>query len=266
MKNTHPVLAIALLATACAAPVTPPSSYTAISTTVPKRTAVHEYRKNYQLGLTQTASVGDIVVAVKDYYVTTEDAGKVVTPSNNFIVFWSGDLTNAVPLVTGAGGSTIPVVAEATLDGKRYYVIEGPSRVIAGMVTGVYIGEDGTIRTDRRRGRNTKAPADSPAHDGQEVGLGLKIVPPNTTFAYSEVKHTEVEAKGYVNYDIIFTGKAGDQLNFVYREYSRDDMARQAFFQNLTYAASEPTIRFRNLRLRIDRVNNEGITYAVVGD
>lgn len=92
------------------------------------------------------------------------------------------------------------------------------------------------------------------------------MIPTNTTFKYSETKRTEIEAKGYINYDMVFTGRSGDQLNFVYREYSKDDLARQAFYQNLTYSAAEPMIRFRNLRIRVERVNNEGITYTVFED
>jgi hypothetical protein len=79
-------------------------------------------------------------------------------------------------------------------------------------------------------------------------------------------KVSEIEAKGYVNYEIVFTGKSANQLNFVYREFSREDLARQAFFQNLTYSAEESQIRFRNLQIRVDRVSNEGITYVVLQD
>lgn len=253
-----------LFVSGCAAP--PPSAYTPIAAIPSKKASAHEFRKNYQLGMPQRASVGEVVVSVKDYYITTEDAERVLTPSNSFVAYWTGDLTGAVPLVSGVGGASLPVAAEAVIDGKRYYLIEQPNRVIAGSINGIYVGEDGTVRTDRRRVRSTRENADAPSKSGIDVSLGLRIVPSSTRFTYAESRRTEIEAKGYINYDIVFTGKGGDQLNFVYREYSKDDLARQPFFQNLTYSATEKMIRFRNLRIQINGVNNEGISYTVLDE
>lgn len=98
------------------------------------------------------------------------------------------------------------------------------------------------------------------------LAVNLRTEPSDLIFSMASNKVNEIEAKGYINYEIVFTGKSSNQLNFVYREFSREDLAKQAFFQNLTYSAEERHIRFRNLLVRVDRVNNEGISYVVLQD
>lgn len=99
-----------------------------------------------------------------------------------------------------------------------------------------------------------------------DMAMGIKVIPPNTTFEIKDNVSRSAQEAGYINYEIVFTGSAGDQVNFVYREYTSADMARQSFFQNLTYSKSDPYIRFRDLRIKIDRITNEGITYTVIGE
>jgi hypothetical protein len=236
--------------------------------TTPNKQTVREFRKSYEVGVTRTAAVGEPIVAVKDYFVTTEDVGAVVIPTESFEVWAIGPTVTRI--MVGAAGTPIPVAADTTADGKRFHIIE--TAVAVGkpgyIAIGLYIDDDGKMRLDRRRQHfvsasdSTKKKSDASA----EVPRGVRLTPPQTLFPYSQNKREIVEAKGYVNYEIIFTGRSSDQLTFMYREFSKDDLARQAFFQQLTYSASEPIFRFRNLRVRVDRISNEGLTYTVLED
>ncbi len=68
------------------------------------------------------------------------------------------------------------------------------------------------------------------------------------------------------NYEIVFSGVDGETLRLNYREFTDQDMARQAFFQELTYPASSDTIRFRGMIIEVHEVGADSITFSVVHD
>jgi hypothetical protein len=68
------------------------------------------------------------------------------------------------------------------------------------------------------------------------------------------------------NREIIYSGKTRDAINLLYREYTEDDLARPAFSQNLVYEPDIPTIRFRDLVIRVISVDGEKIRYVVEKD
>jgi hypothetical protein len=70
-------------------------------------------------------------------------------------------------------------------------------------------------------------------------------------------------ARGYTNFELIYTGSSGGTLHITYREFSPDDLARTAFFQDLSYAATQKVIRFRNIEIQVIDATNEHISYKV---
>ena len=72
--------------------------------------------------------------------------------------------------------------------------------------------------------------------------------------------------EGGLNFDITFTGIDASVMRFTYREFTSNDMARPAFFQDLTYPLSSRQIRFRDIQIEIASVTAEGVTYAVIAD
>ena len=69
-----------------------------------------------------------------------------------------------------------------------------------------------------------------------------------------------------MRYELIYTGCIADNLTMVYREYTPDDLARPAFFQNLTYNIKQKQIRFKNLLIEIILADNEKIVFNVLKD
>lgn len=69
-----------------------------------------------------------------------------------------------------------------------------------------------------------------------------------------------------ISFELIFSGKNDVSLNTTYKEYSYNDLARPAFFQNLTYQANAKQIRFKDFLIQIHNVTNEQITYTVLED
>ena len=66
--------------------------------------------------------------------------------------------------------------------------------------------------------------------------------------------------------ELIYSGKNDISLNVTYREYTPDNLARTAFFQNITYQADAKQIRFKDFVVKIDDISNEKITYTVLED
>jgi hypothetical protein len=65
---------------------------------------------------------------------------------------------------------------------------------------------------------------------------------------------------------LIYTGRSGNTLRVSYREY-RKDLARPAFFQDLTYDLGQSDIIvFRRYRVRVLEATNQFIRFEVLGD
>ncbi|MCX6050881.1 MAG: hypothetical protein NTZ60_00010 [Campylobacterales bacterium] len=80
------------------------------------------------------------------------------------------------------------------------------------------------------------------------------------------VEREEIFLKGSYSYSIIYTGKDSNSIKLQYREY-KDDMARIAFYQDLTYDLKESKIiRFKKFKIEILKADNEGIEYKVLED
>jgi hypothetical protein len=69
-----------------------------------------------------------------------------------------------------------------------------------------------------------------------------------------------------INYELIYGGKDTTGLHIVYREYTGDEIARQAFYQNLNYENKAKTIRFKNTNIEVISADNERITFKVLED
>ncbi len=81
-----------------------------------------------------------------------------------------------------------------------------------------------------------------------------------------EVKSYSKFLDGSFKYQLIYSGKDGNNIKIAYREFS-NDMARAAFYQNLTYNLNESkVIRYKNIKIKVIKATNEGIKYIVLED
>lgn len=86
------------------------------------------------------------------------------------------------------------------------------------------------------------------------------------TIVFNKKQNKEESLTLGMSREIIFGGVNDITLNATYREYSPDDMARQAFYQNLVYQTSTDTIRFREFKIKVHEVTNEKINFTVLED
>jgi len=68
------------------------------------------------------------------------------------------------------------------------------------------------------------------------------------------------------NFEIIFGGINNNQINMVYREFNAGDVAKTAFFQELTYPVNSEFVRYKSLKIKIHKINGEGISFEVLED
>lgn len=75
---------------------------------------------------------------------------------------------------------------------------------------------------------------------------------------------TTIYGPGSMRKEIVYNGKSKDTIKMLYREY-KDDMARPAFFQDLSYDLLESKIiGFRGTLIEILEATNSSITYKVI--
>jgi hypothetical protein len=63
--------------------------------------------------------------------------------------------------------------------------------------------------------------------------------------------------------ELIYLGKAGDNIRINYREYVKD-MARPAYFMEATYPAKPGNITFRNTQFEIIEVGDSGLKFKLI--
>ena len=63
---------------------------------------------------------------------------------------------------------------------------------------------------------------------------------------------------------MVYSGLDGDSIRISYREFTDQNLAREAFFQELTYPIASNTIRFRELLMRVHAVTADGIEFSVI--
>lgn len=210
----------------------------------PKTTSERVVNKNYELGQPSSAYIGDPMIRVKDYVVTTSEA-PVMKPSSSVV------LTGGFVRIDISAEDELEIVGQTEMNGQTLLVLDVPRAPYQVLVTNS--GKPtGTVLTD---------------NNGQNVIMvyNFDINPPNTVFTRKTAESITSKA-AFTNFEIIYTGKSDRALTLVYREYTPDDMARPAFTQNLTYDADAKSIRFKSMKIDVISATNERIEFRVAAE
>ncbi|MCA1779958.1 MAG: hypothetical protein LC637_11415 [Xanthomonadaceae bacterium] len=206
----------------------------------------HVVERNYLLGQTKTAHVGDAMVRVKDYWVTRTN-NPAVTPTSAVTINptgWDGP-------VTYSPGMLFPVEGEVTLGGEKYTIVRFAEFGDNGRLI---IDSDG--RLDGRFLNLYNRPVPMFKHD---------VEPSNTRFERTVQQEVERDVT-FLNFELIYSGSSGGSINVLYREYTPDDLIRPAFSQTASYDVGSQTIRFRGMLIEVHDVDGASIRYAVMED
>lgn len=207
--------------------------------------------RSYVIGQEAAAYVGQPIVKAKDYHVIETVSGTVFKADVAFryqMRMFGPDL--AVP-----EGSSLRYVRTQRHDGHEYTVV-----AIPGQELGVTLLLDDT---DTFTGLVSNVLQKVYSVSGNRPLAKIEPRPIHFTRGHDEQIDTRA---GYVNFELLYSGRTKDAINLLYREFTPDDMARPAFSQSLTYESGSTTLRFRDVVVRVIDASNEGIRYVVDAD
>jgi len=97
--------------------------------------------------------------------------------------------------------------------------------------------------------KNTDTPADVHIYEVKDTKYLTPLVQKNFT------------------YELIYQGIDNGTLRILYREYTKDDMARPSFFQTLTYRLTDDTtIYFKKFVIKVHSADNRQLVFTVLSD
>lgn len=202
------------------------------------------FQKNYEIGQKLAAYVGQPIVKVKDYRVNRYKA-KYMRASEDFVI--SGGIVS----VAGDKNTDYLVRGETTMGDTTYTVVNLPgSQIGAGF--GALIRPDGGVHNKI-------------LNNNIVMVYTFTVSPADLRFLPSKNEDIDVDA-GYLNYELIYGGTDGKSITITYREYTSEDLARPAFYQNVVYEAGKRQIRFRDIVIEIQEASNEKLVYTVLSD
>lgn len=208
----------------------------------PVTTTLGGYEKNYTLGEKRTAFIGQEIIKV----TVCHDRQKAFTSIQDIFADSKYDPFVNRPIKHNKIVNQYPIEGMVAVDNKKFYVTKGTD----GRYTwGLLIWDDGSIN---------KNVLYSYTYELLYFSDSIVITPCNLD--YSTI------CNATISFELIFSGKNDVSLNTTYREYTANDLARPAFFQNLTYQPNAKQIRFKNFVIQIHSVTNEQITYTVLED
>ena len=210
---------------------------------------------NYVLGEKMSTFVGGSMIRVQDYYVTETTrytprkwiANKEfeATSRGAVVVSSSGgnDLFRERGMVTYQGLEYTALTHSAFSSNSYSFLIDSNGKPV-GVVWPT----------------NTNITSFSNANFADDLFFTVAVE------SKAEIDRAIDEKKGIINYEIIYNGVSSNSINLTYREFSPNNLARSAFFQNLTYPVGSETIRFRDLRIQVHNADSERIEFTVLED
>lgn len=230
------LLLLALSVSGCAQQIRPP-----LRTTLG---AERIFDKNYEIGQKLAAYVGQPIIKVKDYKVN-RFSSKYMQASDDFTI------SGGIVTITGSKNTDYAVRGETTIDGKGYTVVSLPDQQLNPRF-GVLVNPDGS-------------PHSKLLNHNIPMIYSFEISPPELKFIPSKDEEIDV-GSGFLNYELVYGGTDGKSITITYREYTSNDLARPAFFQNLVYEAGKNQIRFKDTVIQVEDATNERIIFTVLSD
>ena len=230
-------------------------TFDAVPRPEPKVMLLQSYDKNYKIGEIRTAFVGQEIIKVRPYkqkisysYFYEKNAS-----SDNPVYIEVLDRYN---YRVRSDAKNYLITQSIGIKDKKYDIIKlfaNDSNVL-----GLLIDD---------KGRIFRSGLYSYDHKMMYYPEFITILPEKFNISLRKIKGPEevVEIKG-IPFELIYSGKNDVSLNATYREYTPDDIARSAFFQDITYRADAKNIRFKDFEIQIHDASNEKITYTVLED
>lgn len=210
-----------------------------------------KYEKNYVLGKATTAYIGQDIIRVKEYNGNRFKKIQLAVAPEDIYIQAKYKTTNYKININANDKYKIEAVVEK--DNKLFNVIR--LRDNYNYEWGALLDEKGKLEKTCLYSYNYSMLycPESP------------VTANDYTFSIQD-SSADITAAVIQNMEFIYSGKNDVSLNATYKEYTSDNLARPAFFQNLTYQANAKQIRFKDFVIQIHSVTNEHINYTVIAD
>lgn len=204
--------------------------------------------KSYELGVGQDSVVGEPLITRKLYLEERQCVG--VQPDRAFRL--SGGLLDASVDFSGDKDSVFACYGE--VEGQRAYAIPGHP---FGYVFGV--GLDGHFNGVVGGRYYMRSPI---------KGTNQYSIDPTETRFVEVISRRELplDGGGYINHELLYSGRTPTELRVLYREYTLEGMARSAFSQALVFPADAKEIRVKTYCIEVVDARADGMQFRVMSD
>ncbi len=198
--------------------------------------------KNYAVNKIHNVYVGEAIIRKKVFLdkIQSELIGRPMMD----IALRSGQL-----VIDLLSSKEYPVTSRVSLAGRPHNVLEVLQQ-IEGTIFGIMVDQDGQVLPQ--------------VLNGDVLMKRHFAVMPLTGQVQIEHKKTLMSSQMMDNFEIVFGGINDNQMSFTYREFTAEDIAKTAFFQQLTYPVKSKVIRFKTHKIKVHDVTSESITYEVL--
>ena len=217
------------------------------------------YEKNYKIGEMKTVFIGQEIIKVRPYSISYSSV-KNVSSRDPLDIEVPFKFTNYKIKIEAL--KDYPIKEYVKIGGQRYDILELPDS--HDNTWGILIKDNGEIFQS-----GIYSPYDKMIFYPESIS----ITPANSKLNISfrkipgpASKDDKIQDGPGLNYELIYSGKNDVSLNATYREYTTEDLARTAFYQNVIYRPDARDIRFKNFVIQIHDSSNEKITYTVHED
>ena len=200
--------------------------------------------KNYIIGQQSDTYIGKPVIKVKDYYVDRQTG--FMQASDDF------SISSGLVTIVGYKDKAYKIEGITSVNDVDYIIL----RTTYGsppMVYRLLINSEGEVYSKLMY------------QDAIMLGSNA-IAKPTDLHFYERIEENIDLNAGYMNYELIYGGTDGESITMTYREYTIDNLARPAFYQNVTYEAGKEQIRFKDTIIKIHEATNEKIVFTVIAD
>jgi hypothetical protein len=216
----------------------------------PSPTIPYSYIKNYELGKTKSAYIGQEIIKVSEF------------PGNHSKKFFSKQSITidieyrfyySYHIKTQANREYL---SDETMkiDNNLYYLIklfDDKHRP-----WGIFVTPDGVVFSQAVYSYEYKMLFYNPQ---------ITFTPDVLNIDFSTRKEKKIPLNS-ISYELIYFGKNDVSLNIAYKEYTPINLKEATFFQKLTYQVNANQINFKDFVIQIQNVTDEKITYTVIED
>lgn len=235
LKKTIPIVLFAIILCGCT------TGFRKIDSYKPAPAIETQILKNYKIGEEKTVFIGENIVECSHLKLIQQDSVKfkAIKSSNTRVKISKGEIYE---------------VKYKDLEDNSLYVCAGNS--ISGGFH-IKINKNGELLDPHPYYKDSLG-----FHNHAALQIGEKGIKYFSPIKKNQKKYDS----GSFKQEIVYAGLSGNTLNVTYKEY-KNDIARPAFFQNITYDLKNSNIiRYKNFKIKILKASNSQIKYVVLED